>query len=407
VDEEAELEAEFVAEAERYFDAAEAALLVLRQSPQDTAALATVFRALHTVKAVAAQLGLNLMAELAHHTETSLAPASQALPGWRGAEPELALEAIDMLRQLMDDLKVKAGPAIPTGYHELSARLRGAPGPTPTAPVALAAPMHPVSPASERARPPPLSEPGWVCLPSERLDTLLALLAELGVAQSRVSDHRQLHDPGRRELAAELSQCTEIARRLTELGLSLRRVSLQATFQKMARVVRDTCRRSGRRAELLLSGDDIELERRSAPALSEALTHLLRNAVDHGIEPEVERIAAGKPEVGALSLNAYRTTGHVVIEVADDGRGLGRAALVARAKQLRLISSAADLSEAQLQDLIFLPGFSTRESVTDVSGRGVGLDIVRRAIEALGGQIVVSSVAGAGTLFRLQLPLAT
>jgi two-component system chemotaxis sensor kinase CheA len=411
LDEQAELEGEFVAEAERYFEAAEAALLVLQQSPRDQLARDTVFRALHTVKAVAAQLGLDLIAELAHQTETFLAPdpASEAPPSWSRAEPELALEAIDMLRHLTGNLKAKADPAIPRGYHDLAARLRALPGSalTPAPPVAVAwAPDPPPLDAGRDQRPAP-SAPGWVHLPSERLDTLLALIDELVVAQSRVSDNQQLHDPRLRELEDQVSQCAEVTRRLEQLGLSLRHVSLQAIFHRMLRVVRDTCRRSGRRADLSLSGQDIEIERRCVPELSDVLMHLLRNAVDHGIEPGAERIAAGKPEVGALSLHAYRAAGHVVIEVADDGRGLGCAQLVARAKQRRLIPASAELSDAQIRDLIFLPGFSTRDSVTDISGRGIGLDIVRRAIQALGGQVVVSSVAGAGTLFRVQLPVAT
>jgi two-component system, chemotaxis family, sensor kinase CheA len=408
-DEQAELEGEFVAEAERYFEAAEAALLVLQQSPRDQLALGTLFRALHTVKAVAAQLGLDLIAELAHRTETFLAPdpASAAPPSWGRAEPELALEALDMLRHLTGNLKAKADPAIPPGYHDLAARLRALPGSSSTSARSAAWAPDPTPLDAGRDQRLAPSGPGWVHLPSERLDTLLALIDELVVAQSRVSDNQQLHDARLRELEAQVSQCSEVTRQLKQLGLSLRHVSLQATFHRMLRVVRDTCRRSGRRADLSLSGQDIEIERRSVPELSDALMHLLRNAVDHGIEPGAERVAAGKPEVGALSLHAYRAAGHVVIEVADDGRGLGRAQLVARAKERRLIPAGAELSDAQISELIFLPGFSTRDSVTDVSGRGIGLDIVRRAIQALGGQVVVSSVAGAGTLFRVQLPVAT
>jgi len=190
--------------------------------------------------------------------------------------------------------------------------------------------------------------------------------------------------------------------------MSLRMVTVKSTFQKMARLVRDAASKSGKRVELTIQGEDTELDRNVVEQIADPLVHMLRNAVDHGIEAPPERVEAGKREEGRLTLRAYHQGGSIVIEIQDDGRGIDRDKVFAKARDRGLVAADAEptsLSDAEVFQMIFLPGFSTAEAVTDLSGRGVGMDVVRRNIEALRGKIEIESALGRGTTFHLRLPL--
>ncbi len=187
--------------------------------------------------------------------------------------------------------------------------------------------------------------------------------------------------------------------------MSMRMVPIRQTFRKMARLVRETGRSSGKSVELVVEGEDTELDRKVVEAINDPLMHMLRNSIDHGLEERSLRARRGKTVQGRLTLRAYHERGDVVIEVADDGGGLDVARIHRKAVEQGLIAPGAELSPAAVHRLIFRPGFSTADRVTEISGRGVGMDVVRRNIEALGGRVDVSSIAGAGTTFAIRLPL--
>ena len=192
--------------------------------------------------------------------------------------------------------------------------------------------------------------------------------------------------------------------------MSMRMVELKATFSKMARLVRDVARKLNKNVNFITEGEDTEIDRNLVDIINDPLLHMVRNAVDHGIETPEERRAAGKPEQGTVKIAAYHSAGSVVVEISDDGKGLDRDALIAKGKERGLISNAPDFDERSLSDrevynMIFEPGFSTAKVVTDVSGRGVGMDVVKKNIELLRGQVEIKSELGRGSVFRMSLPL--
>jgi two-component system, chemotaxis family, sensor kinase CheA len=443
-EEDAELIREFVQEAEQHFVMAESALLTLEKSPEDPEAIGVIFRAFHTVKGVSSLLGLGLISQFSHQAESFLIPVRDGVARFVGEYPALALEALDMLRSLMGGVasgSVSLEP--PPGYVELARKLvAGARSRRPASPaeaaklpaVKVGAPAASLVPRgasrssraqarSERAgsgsvrakaRPPPadgaartagVAADAWIRVRAERLDALLDMVSELVISQSMVSEDVSLYDGRLRELHEKVNQCGKIVRGLQDLSLTLRMVPLRATFQKMGRVVRDTAHRSHKQAELVTLGEDTEVDRKLADVIADPLVHMVRNAVDHGIEPAEDRVAKGKPAVGRIELSAHHAGGNVVIVLRDDGRGLARDKIVAKAKRQGLVSADARLSDAEILSLIFMPGFSTSEAVTDISGRGVGMDVVKRAIESLSGRIEIASHDGLGSTFSIHLPL--
>ncbi|TLM78529.1 MAG: chemotaxis protein CheA, partial [Actinobacteria bacterium] len=186
---------------------------------------------------------------------------------------------------------------------------------------------------------------------------------------------------------------------------SLRMVSLAPTFRRMARLVRDVAAKAGKDVEFVVSGEDNELDKVVVDRISDPLIHALRNAVDHGIETPTERVAAGKPATGRVELRAYHSGGAIHIEVSDDGRGLDTERIVAQARERGILGDDETPDERVIFDLVYTPGFSTAETITDVSGRGVGMDVVRRTVEELRGRVELASSAGEGTTVGFRLPI--
>jgi len=238
-----------------------------------------------------------------------------------------------------------------------------------------------------------------------KLDNLVDMIGELVIAQSLVQQNpvfASIHD---QKLSRDFSQLKRITADLQKVSMSLRMIPIRQTFQKMIRLVRDLARKSGKRVDLAMSGEETEIDRNMVDALYEPLVHMIRNSVDHGIESPGERAGHGKSETGQIWLRAYQKGGNVVIEIEDDGQGLNREKILKKAKARGLVAEGMALSESQFDNLIFEPGFSTADQVTDVSGRGVGMDVVKRAIEKLKGKIEISSVQGKGTRFVMRVPL--
>jgi two-component system chemotaxis sensor kinase CheA len=239
-----------------------------------------------------------------------------------------------------------------------------------------------------------------------RLDQLVDMIGELVIAETMVTQSPEVLRLASPTLRRRVRQLEKISRDLQTMATSLRMVPVRATFQKMARLVRDVARKTGKAVEFHLSGEETELDKSVVDKISDPLVHLLRNAVDHGIEERAElRSAAGKAPVGNIHLRAYHKGGSIQIEIEDDGRGLNRGAIVRKAIEQGLITPEEHLSDREVWNLIFEPGFSTAGKLTELSGRGVGMDVVRRNIMALRGEIDIHSEAGRGCRFTISLPL--
>ncbi|WP_232766567.1 chemotaxis protein CheA [Geminisphaera colitermitum] len=208
-------------------------------------------------------------------------------------------------------------------------------------------------------------------------------------------------------LTRNLAQLGRITKELQRTAMALRMVPIKPMFQRIGRVVRDLSRECDKRVRFTTSGDETEIDRTVVEEIVDPLVHMVRNAVDHGLESAEARVAAGKDAVGKISLGAAHEGSTLVIELRDDGRGLDLEKILAKARKQGLVAGDARLAPEEITSLIFLPGFSTAEKVTSVSGRGVGMDVVRRNIERLGGHITIESAAGAGSTFRIRLPLTT
>jgi two-component system chemotaxis sensor kinase CheA len=392
---------DFVVETRQHLEDAEAAVLEMEAGPFDGKTIDRIFRTFHTVKGVASFLQMEAMARLAHHTESLLAGIREQRLARRPEHADLLLRACDLLRVLLAHLSGGEAPlcaAIDALVQRLEDAARGRPATERSTPDA---------PANAAARV-PSSMASTMKVATERLDALVDMVGELVIAQQMLDQDHEIAGVRSQGVKMKLAQMARITRVLQESAMSLRMVTVKSTFQRMSRLARDAAHRSGKRVQFAVSGEETELDRTVVEEIGDPLVHLVRNAIDHGIEPGPERLRLGKPEHGRVELKAYHEGGSIVIEIADDGRGLMREKIVAKAVERRLLgetSSGAAIADSDVWQLIFLPGFSTADEVGALSGRGVGLDVVRRNVEALRGEIEVRSSPGNGTCFRLRLPL--
>jgi len=238
---------------------------------------------------------------------------------------------------------------------------------------------------------------------ARKLDQLINLVGELVIASegARITAARAANA----ELQESLGRVGQFVEQLRDRALAMRMIAIGEVFTRFPRVVRDVSKELGKDIQLVITGAECELDKSMVDQLFDPLLHIVRNALDHGIEAVAERTAQGKRPQGKLRLHAYHDSGSIVIEISDDGRGLSRDKILAKAVQRELVPAGADLSDAQVYQLIFLPGFSTAEQVTGLSGRGVGMDVVKRAVEQLRGEIDIATRLGRGTRFRIRLPL--
>jgi two-component system chemotaxis sensor kinase CheA len=238
-----------------------------------------------------------------------------------------------------------------------------------------------------------------------KVDALINLVGELVITQAMLLQRAEGLDPVRHEaLLAGIAQLERNSRDLQDAVMSVRMLPVDFAFSRFPRMVRDLATRLGKKVRLKTVGEQTELDKGVIEKMIDPLVHLIRNSIDHGLEPPDERRAAGKDETGTISLSAVHQGGHIVIEVSDDGRGLDRGRIVAKAAE-RGLPLAENATDAQVWELIFHPGFSTAEKLTDVSGRGVGMDVVRKNIQALGGNVEIRSAPGKGSTMSIRLPL--
>lgn len=399
---------EFIAEAREYLEGAEEALLRLESSPDDGDAINDVFRAFHTIKGSSSFLGLAAITGFAHRAEDMLDRVRSSELPFAGHVPELCFRSVDLLKTLLAAIPpalAGAAPELPAEYAALAHALSH---PDQAAHVAPARSRGATADASNTrasvGTTAPASEP-VVKVRADKLDRLVEMVGELVIAQTMMMQDETVRDAGHHHLAHKVRHADKIVRELQELSLGLRMVPLKGAFAKLARAVRDLAMRSGKQITFTVTGEDTELDRTLVDLLADPLMHMVRNAVDHGIETPSDREKAGKPATGAVRLEASQAGDRVLVKLIDDGRGLQRDRIIAKAIEKGIISSADNMSDTEVFDLIFSPGFSTTEQVTEVSGRGVGMDVVLRNLTAMRGRTLITSMAGEGSTFTIELPL--
>lgn len=242
-----------------------------------------------------------------------------------------------------------------------------------------------------------------ICVDADKLDRMIDLVGELIIAVAGTNANAQR--TGDAQLLESASILAGLVEEVRESALQLRMVKIGGTFSRFQRVVHDVARELGKDIALVVAGEDTELDKSVVEKIGDPLTHLVRNAMDHGIEPAHVRVARGKPARGTVGLNAYHDSGSIVIQITDDGGGLNRDRILAKALERGLIEPGRQLSDREVFAMIFEPGFSTAEKVTNLSGRGVGMDVVKRNITALRGTVEIDSSAGVGTTISVRLPL--
>jgi two-component system chemotaxis sensor kinase CheA len=296
------------------------------------------------------------------------------------------------------------------GDCELAIAALAAESPVAAAPAAVAAPAAtapaPAAPAAREATATTAAEGSSIRVGIDKVDALINMMGELVITQSMLSDIGENFQPAQLERLREgLLQLERTTRELQESVMRIRMLPIGSVFNRFPRLVRDLERKLGKQVKLELHGEHTELDKTVLEKIGDPLVHLVRNAIDHGLELPAQRKAAGKPETGTLKLNAYHEGGNIVVQISDDGAGLNRAAIVAKAQQRGLLGADQEPSDAEVAELIFQPGFSTAAQATDLSGRGVGMDVVRRNVRDLGGSVGVKSEAGKGSVFTIALPL--
>jgi two-component system chemotaxis sensor kinase CheA len=421
-----DLISEFLAETTEALADLDTAVVALERSGGDPDTLARIFRMVHSVKGAAGFLGLDRLAAVAHAAESLLVSYRDGETAVTQAGISAVLASLDAIRAIVAGL-AETGRE-PTGDDRAlvesldRARLgKDAPAPKPPAPVpAMQAPAMPAAALAESSRSEDApaaalpagaaAAPGTPPAQSIRvslgvLDELMTLASELVLVRNQLLQVSRGH--GASPFVSPLARLSRITSDLQEGVMKTRMQPVSAAWGALPRVVRDLGAELGKRIDLAMSGGDTELDRQVLELIRDPLTHMVRNSCDHGLETPEARRAAGKPEVGRISLSARQEGGRIVIELTDDGRGLDLARVRARVLERGLATEAelASLREEEIARFIFRPGFSTAETVTSVSGRGVGMDVVRSNIERIGGSVDLRTQLGAGTTVAIRIPL--
>jgi two-component system chemotaxis sensor kinase CheA len=405
-----DLTKEFIAESQEGLDRMERCLTELETRPDDAGLVGEIFRAVHTIKGTTGFLGFDRLEKLAHAGE-------HLLGSLRDGKVEVTSELISGLLGLLDGLRAILGLIEETGGEgaragdedgELIAELAVLNGQAPRVKSEVVSPVIETVPQAADAGSAPAASPAAVSDKTLRIDVdvlnrMMNLVGELVLTRNQMLQSNM-----------DAANFPELARRLDTVTADLRETVMQARMQPMGnlfgkfpRMVRDLARTCGREVRIEFSGQETGLDKSLLEAIKDPLTHAVRNAVDHGIETPAARVLAGKPAEGCLQLKAFHQSGSVVIEIADDGAGIGIERVLAKAVEKKLVTAeqAAGMSEREALQLIFLPGFSTAAAVTTVSGRGVGMDVVRANVEKVGGSVEIESRVGTGTTLRLRVPL--
>jgi len=459
-----EIVKEFLVESGDHLDDVESKILQLEENPEDADIINSIFRPIHSMKGSAGFLGMKDIGKVSHELETLLDEARKTKIKITHEIIEILIEGIDILKKLREivaekfDNKDAATDVIDyqpllskisvalqqnqnnveTGFKPVSTSQDDVDDISPepkklgeillesgdvsqeqlqialyeqqkplgeilvekgiTTPEKVENALKIQSAASKKSA-------ETVKVDTQKLDNLVNLVGELVIANALMNEVLVNANNTNTVANKNLSQLSKIVKDMQDQVMSIRMVPLKATFQKMARLVRDVSIKAGKKVRLEVSGEETELDKTVIEEIGDPLVHIIRNSVDHGIEPHDERIAKGKPAEGLVRLNAFHKGGNIVIEIEDDGKGLYKDKLLKKAIEKGLVEEGASLSDQQIYNLIFAAGFSTAEKITDISGRGVGMDVVKKNVERLRGKVDLSTVEGKGTKISIKLPL--
>jgi len=448
-DEDKEIIADFVAESLENLSTIEVKLMDLEQDPSDLDTINAIFRPFHTVKGVSGFLNFNKINKLAHISENLLDKARNGELSIEGEVIDVILESVDTLKKMIENVQATLDTGTPlegdidTGQlivrieHFLTRSVgedkkllgeilvdKGAISETDLKDALdvqkkkdgkklgeillekkKVETKEVVSALREQKK---SGQPAalHVKVDAGKLDNIVDMVGELAIAQSMLRQNELIMTSKDRKLDQINNQLNMITSALQKTAMSLRMVPIKNTFQKMLRLVRDQAKKAGKEVQLVMSGEDTEIDRNMVEEIYEPMVHIIRNSIDHGLELPQEREAANKPKQGYIYLRAYHKGGDIVIEIEDDGQGLNREKIRKKAISSGLIKEGEKLTEGEINNLIFHPGFSTAEKITDVSGRGVGMDVVKnKIIEKLRGRVEIQSSPGKGTTIFIRLPL--
>jgi len=396
----------FAAEAREHLAEMGRALVALEEEPGDRTSLDAIFRSTHTIKGMAAAMGYDVPTRLSHNIESVLDELRSGRRTVSADIIDLLLETVDILESAVEATVAGKTPVDPSAAIERLVLWR----------LADAGAAEPPLQADTVAQPAPAPEPRRTATPVSRrsdasrlrvdirrLDALMNLMGELMILRGEL---KALADQlGAEPLDDAVERAGTLIGEMQAHVVESRMVPVWQIFDRFPRLVRDASRSTGKEVEFVVSGKQLELDRSLLDAIGDPLVHLLRNAVDHGIESPDERERAGKPRVGRIELGARRERSRVVITVRDDGRGIDRERVIEKARRDGLLAASEEATDQMLFRVMARPGFSTAAQITTLSGRGVGLDVVESSVRGLGGSVSFRSEPGIGTSFRLDLPL--
>ncbi len=461
-----ELLASFIAEAQEHLDTIEVNILALEQDPEDIEVINAIFRPFHTIKGVAGFLNLKEVNRLSHEIETLLDNARDQKIIIDEEIVDIVLETVDLLKGLINHLKedietdfitsagldsdtlifkiravtptdledkekqassrvsakdgagvgdilIEKGRLTKTDLEEVIKKQEGPDASKKIGEILMSEQKATSSDVAHALREQKKRRGGkvdksqltFIRVDTNKLDNMVDMVGELVIMQSMIQEDAALAASKNQKLSRNLAQLRRITSEVQKIAMSMRMIPIKQTFRKMMRLVRDLSKKAGKLVSLEMYGEDTEIDRNMVDEIYNPLVHMMRNSIDHGIEMPDEREAAGKPKMATVTLKAYHKGGNIVIEVADDGRGLDREKILKKAIEKDLVRSDEKMSDQEINALIFQPGFSTANQVTDVSGRGVGMDVVKRAIESLRGKLEVRSERNIGTTVIMRLPL--
>ena len=439
---------DFISEGLEYIDEIEVNILNLEQNPDNTDYINAIFRPFHSVKGVAGFLNLEKIRNLAHNLENLLDKARNGELRVTPSLIDVVLDGADALKamilQLKDEIENQPAKPFNIDLSALMQKIKAAENKEETIPGKMklgeilvgeglisnedvdqalsAAQEEPSKKIGEalietgkvtprqvsqglRKQTEQSTDASTLRVDTRKLDDLIDMVGELVITQSMIQQDLSQQVNADKNLMRDIALFFRITSNLQRTSMSLRMIPIRQTFQRMSRLIRDLAKNAGKTVNVEMYGEETEIDRNMVDEIYNPLVHMVRNSADHGLETPEDRIRAGKPEKGRIILRAYHRGGNIVIEISDDGRGLNKQKIIDKALKKGLITNAADISDQDIYKMILLPGLSTADKVTDVSGRGVGMDVVKQAVEKLRGKIDIESTPGKGTTVITSFPL--
>lgn len=448
---------DFIVEAKEHIENIEMDVLALENEPDNISTIHSLFRAFHTIKGLAGFVNQNLIQNIAHQTETLLDGCRKGNIRVNKIIIDLILGSVDFVKKLCEDMRLnsdegflntveahvkklgdKDGYTLPdkavqpemkkigeilleqgkVNEEDLNKILEKQKAEYPELKLGQIAIKEKKIEAKEiikslrlqediksASRNSAAPEGSHIRIPIQKVDSLVDMMGELIIVQSLIEQEAGARFSSNDSFISNLLRMSRITKDVQNLSMSLRTVSLKSTFQKINRIARDTIAGLYKNVNVQMTGEDTEIDRGVAERLLDPLLHLVKNAISHGIEEEKERIANGKPPQGLVRIHAYSKRGNVYIEVSDDGKGICHDRVYKKALEKNLIDPSINYGRDEIVNFVFLPGFSTAEKIDNVSGRGVGLDVVKTEISKIGGRVEVLSQQGKGCTFVLKIPI--